>query len=197
MTMMSISMLETSFPDEILLKICRYLSWFDVIIAFYNLNSRFNRTLSGYLKHVSIGNDCCLKHFQHACSFLLDHQSSLFLLIRTFTISNRGSPLAAKYFLSHIRIQDMIYLEKLTLIKFTGDELLSYLDIIGKDGQHTLQHLVTLHICDPPYINHRAFRMCKTWTEQKDYESTIVNRVLMANNQRLQSIMIDGDDVFM
>ena len=190
---MSISMLETSFPDEILLKICRYLSWFDVIIAFHNLNSRFNQILSGYLKNVSIGNDCSLKHFQHGCSFLLGRQSSLLPLIRTLSISNRGSPLAAKYFLSRIRMQDMIYLEKLTLIKCTGNEVLSYLDVIGRDGEHTFQHLVTLHICDPLLINSGAFHLFEHWTEQKDYESNIINRILMANDQRLQSIMIKGN----
>ena len=103
---MSLSMFETSiFPDEIILKMCRYLSWFDIFIAFYNLNTRLNQTISGYLNYVSFGEDCCLKQFQYGCSLLLDHQSSLFLFIRTLTISNRGSPLAAKYFLSHIPIQ--------------------------------------------------------------------------------------------
>jgi hypothetical protein len=84
-------MFETHLPDEIILKICHYLSWFDVIIAFYNLNTHFNRTINGYLKHVSIGNNCHLKQFQFGCSFLLYHQSSLFFRIRTLTISNRGS----------------------------------------------------------------------------------------------------------
>jgi hypothetical protein len=193
--MMSISKFETHLPDEIILEICHYLSWFDTVIAFYNLNTRLNRTLSGFLRHVSVGNNCYLKQFQDGCSFLLSNQSSLFFLIRTLTISNRGSPLAAKYFLSHIPIQEMIYLEKLTLIQFTGNELLSYLDVIGKDGQNTFQHLVTLRIYDPPYINFCP--LWKTWKEKGEYESTIINQVLMANNQRLQTIIFNGKDAYM
>jgi hypothetical protein len=194
---MSISMLETSFPDEILLKICHYLSCVDVIIAFYNLNSRLNQTISGYLKHVSIGNDCCLKHFQYGCSFLLYHRSSLFFFIRTLTISNRGSPLAAKYFLSYIPIQNMIYLEKMTLIEFTGKEILSYLDVIERAGENMFQYLIKLHIYDPQYINDSTLAILKTLEEQKEYESTIINRILTGNNCRLKSIMIDGDDMYM
>ena len=194
---MSISTFETNLPDEIILEICRYLSWLDVMYAFYNLNARINRTISAYFKHVSIGNNCQLKQFQYGCSILLHYRSTLFLFIRTLTISNRGSPLAAKYFLSHIPIQDMIFLEKLVLIKFTGDELLSYLDVIGTDDQNIFQHLVTLHIFDLPHVNQRPFNMRKTLKEQEEYESVIINRVLTANNQRLQSIMVDGEDVSM
>jgi hypothetical protein len=190
-------MFETSFPDEILLKICRYLSWFDVIIAFYNLNSRFNRTLSGYLKHASIGNDCCLKDFQHGCSFLLDHQSSLFLFIRTLTISNRGSPLAAKYFLSHIPIQDMFHLEKMTLVEFTGDEILSYLDVIERSSENMFRYFTVLHIDDPQYINGVTHGFRETPDERKEYESIMINRILTGNKQRLKSIIISGDDMHM
>lgn len=190
-------MFETSLPDEIILKICHYLPWFDVIMAFCNLNSRLNRTISGYLKHVSIGNDCGLKQFQHGCSFLLYHQSSLFFHIRTLTISNRGSPLAAKYFLSYIPIQNMIYLEKITLIKFTGKEILLYLDVIERAGENMFQYLITFHIYDPQYINDSTLAILKTLEEQKEYESTIINRILTGNNYRLKSIMIDGDDIYM
>jgi hypothetical protein len=193
--MMSISKFETHLPDEIILEICHYLSWFDTVIAFYNLNTRLNRTLSGFLKHVSVGNNCYLRQFQDGCSFLLSNQSSLFSLVRTLTISNRGSPLAAKYFLSHIPLEDMIYLEKLTLIQFTGNELLSYLHVIDKDGQNTFQHLVTLNIYDPPYIV--FWPLWKTWKEKGEYESTIINKMLMANSQRLQTIIFNGEDAHM
>ena len=194
---MSISMLETSFPDEILLKTYCYLSWFDVIIAFYRLNTRFNRTLSEYLKHMSIGSDCCFKHFQLGCSFLLNHQSSLFPLIRTLTISNRGSPSAAEYFLLHVPIQDMIYLEKIRLIEFTGDEILSYLDVIERTNENVFRYLAVLHIDDAQYFNGATYTYRQTPDEAKNYESNMINRVLTGNKQRFESILISSNDIYM
>jgi hypothetical protein len=195
--MMSISKFETHLPDEIILEICHYLSWFDTVIAFYNLNTRLNRTLSGYVKHVSIGNNCYLKQFQDGCFFLFSNQSSLFFLIRTLTISNRGSPLAAKYFLSHIPIQEMLYLEKLTLIELTGKEILSYLDVITNADQNMFQYLITLHIYDPQCINCSTHAIRDSLEEQNEYESTLINRIITGNNYRFKSIMINGDDIYM
>ena len=194
---MSISIFETSLPDEIILNICHYLSWFDIIIAFYNLNTRLNRTIGGYLKHVSIGNNCQLKQFQHGCSFLLCHQSSLFFHIQTLTISNRGSPLAGKYFLSHIPIKNMINLKKLTLNEFTGNEILSYLDVIEDTGGYMFQHLTTFHIYNPKYNYSSMHAYHDTLEEQKEYESTIINRILTGNNYQLKSVMINGNDLYM
>lgn len=190
-------MFETSLPDEIILKICHYLSWFDVINAFYNLNSRLNRTIHEYLIYATIGNDCCLKRFRYECSFLLHHQLSLFSFIRSLTISNRGSPLAAKYFLFNITIQNMIYLEKPTLIQSIGKDILSYLDIIDQAGENMFQYFTTLHINDPQYINGGLYAMQYTSEEQTNYESTIINRILTGNNSRLKSIIMNGDDIYM
>ena len=89
-----------------------------MIIAFYNLNSRINRT---------IGNDYCFKYFSDGYSILVDHQLSLFHLIRMLIITNRRSPLAAEYFLSLVSFENMIYFEKL---RFIGHEILLYLDVI-------------------------------------------------------------------
>jgi hypothetical protein len=190
-------MFETYLPDEIILKIWRYLSWFDVFIGFYNLNTRLNQTISGYLKHISIGDDYSLKQFQYGCSCLLHHQSSLFICIRTLTISNRGSPLAAKYFLSHIRMQDMIYLEKLTLIEVTGEEILAYLDVMERAGDNMFQHLNTLEIYDAQNISNNTLIIHNNNKEQGEFESSIMNRVLTGNNYRLKSIMINGDYMYM
>jgi len=195
---MSTSKFETNLPDEIILEICRYLSWFDVIIAFYNLNTRLNRTVNVYRKHVSIGNNCHLKQFRYGCSFLLHHESSLLSFTRTLTISNRGSPSAAKYFLSQIPLQDMIYLEKITMIEFTGGEILSYLHVIETASENMFQHLTTLHIYDPNYINDSTYTFLhNSEKEQIEYESTIINRILTGNNYRLKSIIINGDKIYM
>ena len=190
-------MFDTSLPDEIILHICRYLSWFDIITAFYNLNSRLNQTISQYLQNVRVGDDCYLKQFRHACSFLLDYHLCLFSRIQTLTISNRGSPLAAKYFLSHIPIQNMIYLEKLTLIELTAKEIVSYLDVIGQADENIFQYLITLHIFDPQYINNDMHSIQKTLEDQIEYESIIINRILTGNKLRLKSILINGDDIYM
>lgn len=194
---MSISVFENNLPDEIIVNICDYLSWSDIFTAFYNLNSRLNRTISGHFKHVSFGDYCHFKQFQYSCSLLLSHRSFLFDHIKALKISNRGSPLAAKYFLSHIPIQQMIHLEKLTLVAFTPDEILLYLDVIDNAEKNTFQHLVKLHLYQTLYINTDPLYVYDTPEALREYHSYLANRILTGNSQQLQSIIFDGYNVSM
>ncbi|UJR13303.1 hypothetical protein I4U23_000321 [Adineta vaga] len=119
---MSISIFERSPPDEIILNICQYLSWMDIMIAFYNLNSRFNRTVSSYLKHVCIGNDCELKQFQSVCSLLLSHRS--FLLDHIQTLANSVIENADKkkfQYLVTLYIYDSQYTSNFIVHSFRGN----------------------------------------------------------------------------
>lgn len=176
---------------------CGYLSGFNVFVAFYNLNLRINRMISGYLQHLSVGNDCCLNYFRTGCSILVHHQSSLLHLIRTLTISNRGSPLAARSFLSLVSLENMIYLEKLTFIEFTGHEILLYLDAIERNSENMFQYLTTLYIDHPQCIDSHAYAWLGTPEKKQEHQSILINQILTGNKYRFKSIVIHGDDAYM
>ena len=92
----------------------------------------------------------------------------------------------------------MIYLEKITLIEVTGEEILSFLDIIERAGDNTFQHLNTFEIYDPRYIDsYNCHIVHHNHEKQKEYESNIINRILTGNNYRLKSIVINGDCIYM
>ena len=44
-------------PDEILLIICKYLSQYEIITAFFGLNNRLNRTISQYLQSLVLSTE--------------------------------------------------------------------------------------------------------------------------------------------
>ncbi|CAF3145766.1 unnamed protein product [Rotaria socialis] len=83
------------------------------------------------------------------------------------------------------------------MIEFTGEEILSYLDAIEKAGENMLQHLTTLHIDDPQYIQSGPYTLLKNLEQQTEYESTIISRILTGNNYRLKSIMINATELYM
>ena len=92
----------------------------------------------------------------------------------------------------------MIYLEKITLIEVTGEEILSFLDIIERAGDNMFQHLITLKIDEPRYIDSvNSHSVHHNHEKQKEYESNIINRILTANNYRLKLIMIDGNHLYL
>ncbi|CAF3366753.1 unnamed protein product [Rotaria socialis] len=83
------------------------------------------------------------------------------------------------------------------MIEFTGEEILSYLDAIEKAGENMFQHLTTLHIDDPQYIESGPYTLLKNLEQQTEYESTIISRILTGNNYRLKSIMINATELYM
>ncbi|CAM4903279.1 unnamed protein product [Rotaria socialis] len=83
------------------------------------------------------------------------------------------------------------------MIEFTGEEILSYLDAIEKAGENMFQHLTTLHIDDPQYIQSGPYTLLKNLEQQTEYESTIISRILTGNNYRLKSIMINATELYM
>ena len=133
--------------------------------------------------------------FSTVVFLLLSHRSFLLDHIKTLTISNRDSPLAAKYFLSHIPVQEMIHLEKLTLVAFTHDEILLYLDFIDNAEENIAQNLARLHLYHTLYINTDPLYVYDTPAAIREYHSYSANRILTGNSQRLQSIIFNGYDV--
>ena len=72
-------------PDELILLICLYLSTFDVINGFNDLNIRLNETIIDYRREIKL---IGIKYgqFDQYCNMLL--KSSLGFKIRSLNISN-------------------------------------------------------------------------------------------------------------
>jgi hypothetical protein len=65
---------ETSFPNEILFEIFKYLSQSDLFYAFLNLNQRFNQVLQPFTHHI----DCTklsIEQFEHIRNHLFNAKS--------------------------------------------------------------------------------------------------------------------------
>jgi hypothetical protein len=78
-------MLLEILPDELLLLICSYLTEFDVLQAFNDLNLRLNYTISGYRKHMNLTR-VRYGQFSRCCDML--RQSSLGSQVQSLTLSN-------------------------------------------------------------------------------------------------------------
>lgn len=111
------------FPDELLLEICRYLHSGDVLYAFFGLNSRLNRMITFYRQHVSLHRTFYLQ-FQEIFRRILPEIHSV---IRSLVIYELESPLFYEFFSKNNFYPN---LEKLTLVNWTDEKLLLFLDTI-------------------------------------------------------------------
>src|ERR1700722_15073144 len=84
-------------PDEMLLEIFQYLSTADVLYSFFNLNSRFNRTISNSIHHINLTLST-YDQFDYICTIVLN-EFNYCSTVRSLTISNNWIYLQAKTFL--------------------------------------------------------------------------------------------------
>jgi hypothetical protein len=116
---MSLEML----PDELLLLICSYLSAFDVLQAFNDLNVRLNGAISEYRNHIDLTR-VRYGQFNQYCDMLL--RSSLGLQVQSLKLSNNKPVMRQiKFFAKQVwpLDQKLPNLECLTLLGITYDEL--------------------------------------------------------------------------
>jgi hypothetical protein len=110
-------------PDEMLLEICRYLHSGDVLYSFYGLNSRLNKTITFYRQHVSLHRTFYIQFLDIFTNILPKIQYS----IRSLVIFELESPL----FLTSFKINNIYNnLEKLTLVNWTDEKLILFLDTL-------------------------------------------------------------------
>jgi hypothetical protein len=128
------------FPDEILLIICSYLSPYDIIKAFNDLNSRLNSTINQYRENLDF-RELNLRQFNFFCQSI---RSSFGEQVRSIILSN-AAPSVRQLILFRKQISSLKNflpnLERLTLIDHYDDELDLYLPFIS-----LLKHLKELKI---------------------------------------------------
>ncbi|CAF0959250.1 unnamed protein product [Rotaria sordida] len=121
-------------PDEMLLEICRYLHSGDVLYSFFGLNSRLNRTIAFYRQHVSLHKTFYMQ-FIHIFTIILPQ---IELSIRSLVIFELESPLFFESFKNNHSYQ---CLEKLTLVNWTDEKLILFVDTL-----HGMKHFHKLLI---------------------------------------------------
>ena len=162
-------------PDELLLLICRYLSSPDILFSFYGLNSRLSQTISGYCRHVVLA-EVPFKRFNYICASILPEIDAN---ICSLVISNQWKGILSKIFLSYFNERMFLAfpcLKRLTLVGFKSQSLLSFLDY--------LQNLTELF----------EIIILSLFTDIEDLDElqTVLHRVLIANNNRLNSIILES-----
>ena len=156
------------FPDELLLEICRYLHSGDVLYAFFGLNSRLNRMITFYHRHVSLHRTFYLQFLEIFRGILPRISSS----IRSLVIYELESPLFYQLFAS-----DHFYpnLEKLTLVNWTDEKLLVFLDTL-----HQMKSLEQLLI-----------QALDVTTSVKNID--LLRKILACNDHRLRQVRFDHE----
>lgn len=90
---------ETSFPDEIILEICRYLHPIDILLSFSGLNHRLNRTITDFIHHIHLSSTISYKNYLYLLQINLP---SIWSSIQSLTIQNCQIPCLTTIFLKTI-----------------------------------------------------------------------------------------------
>mgnify|MGYP001089560100 CR=1 FL=1 len=136
-------MFSTSFerlPDELILIICSYLTPYEILKAFNDLNTRLNSTISQYRQTIDL-RELNLRQFHFFCKMI---RFSFGRKVRSLTLSNSAPSVRQLiYFRKQIESFAEIFsnLERLILIDHYDDELDLYLPLISH-----LKHLKELKI---------------------------------------------------
>ncbi|UJR35074.1 hypothetical protein I4U23_027850 [Adineta vaga] len=155
-------------PDEMLLEICRYLHSGDVLYAFYGLNSRLNQSITFYRQHISL-------HRVHYIEFLHIFNNILPQIrttVRSLVIFELESPLFLHLFSTNHICEN---LEKLTLVNWTDEKLIVFLDTL-----HNMKHF------------HRLIIQALDLTDSIKNRN-LLEKILQTNENRLTHVIFDHE----
>jgi hypothetical protein len=162
-------------PDEILLEICNYMLCVDILQSFVGLNSRMTRMITKYRHYVSLHKVT----FVQASYLYMNVLPQIGYHIRSLLIDCCYAVLQDDLFIKQFGDKMSImfpHLEKLCLVMFQSDRLTTFLETL-----HDLNYLFELHLYELFEINN-----------DQDQESTVLLKLMQANNYRLRTILIDN-----
>ncbi len=165
-----------NLPDEILLLICRYLSSTDILLSFYDLNSRLSQTISGFCQHVVLA-QIPLKRFDYICKSILPNMGTN---ICSLVISNDWKGVLSNMFVNYFGETMLLafpHLRRLILTTFRMSSLMSFLVCL-----HNLPELFEIKIMSLYEMGIRSIE-----------PETVLQQVFTANNNSLTSILFDDD----
>jgi len=166
------SMLEI-LPDEILLKVCKYLLCTDILYSFNELNYRMTRMITQYRHDVSF-HKTSISKFDYICVNVLPQFSSQ---IRSLVIDCCHSVLQDELFIKYFSEKmSMMFpnLERISLNSYMQDKLVTFLNTL-----HDLNHLVEI-------------RLYSLFPIEGLHQKTFTRSLIQANNHRLTTILIDN-----
>lgn len=157
-------------PDEILLKICRYLRIAGVLYSFYNLNHRLNVTITGYCRHL----DLCGMTYQQYNSIVSNILPQLAPFVQSFAFNYFRDRLWSTQAIALFNTPQISFvfprIRKITLYDFTSEELSSFMNKL-----HNLPDLRELVIRDIV----------------GDVDKTLLDVLFTANNHHINSIIFE------
>src|ERR1700722_7163844 len=111
-------------PDEMLLEICQYLSTFDIINVFENMNSRLQRTISQFRRDIDL-REFTPGQFRHWCLYLLPFTANCLVKL---LLDNTHTPGQIRLFIDYINNYSSIHqllpnLKHLCLFEFSNDDV--------------------------------------------------------------------------
>ncbi|UJR33514.1 hypothetical protein I4U23_020959 [Adineta vaga] len=146
-----------SMPDEILLDIFDYISGYDLIYSFYNLNRRFNSIIHGIHLYLNLSS-VQQKTFLYTCHYILPNFASQ---IHSIKLSNKQTIDGIDYYLEQSKCFQQEQVKNLVLIEPTIEQfikLISFFPFIETLVIKTTDYLVlpieyfakSLRICRMP-----------------------------------------------
>jgi hypothetical protein len=161
-------------PDEIILQVCSYLYGADVLYSLYNLNARLNITITDYCRYVDL-KGVTYHRFDHIACHILPEIASF---VRSIVFHGYREKLlsveASAVFYARPMSFTFPLLQRIKLYAFTGEGLLSFIDIL-----QDLSQLVELNI---QFL-------------KRTIDETLLAKVLNANNGQLKSVSFDQNSV--
>lgn len=169
---------EKSFPDEIILEICRYLHPIDILLSFGGLNHRLNQTMSDFIRHVNLSSVISHKNYLYLLRFTL---SKIWSSIESLEISNAQVPCMTRLFLDHTETSLPPNLKKLTLLHLNKNEIYNY---ICRSMNNTKVEELIIECKDPDFA------------KQQELYGFKIAQMLFFHHPTLRSIELRGEIIF-
>jgi hypothetical protein len=116
---------ETSFPDEIILSICRYLHPTDILLSFGGLNYRLNRTITDFIHYVHLSSIISYENYLYLLQITLP---SIWSSIESLTINNCQISCLTTLFLDNTERILPPNLKRLTLLHLNTNEIYNFIN---------------------------------------------------------------------
>ncbi|CAF4553249.1 unnamed protein product, partial [Rotaria sp. Silwood2] len=169
---------ERSFPDEIILEICRYLHPIDILLSFGGLNYRLNQTISDFIYHVHLSSIISYENYLHLLRIILP---SIWSLIQSLKISNCQVPCLTKLFLDNTDNILPLNLKKLSLFHLNTNEIYNF---INRLMNKTIIEELIIECSDIDFA------------KQQELYGFKMAQMLFFHHPTLKSIELRGDIVF-
>ncbi|CAF3866220.1 unnamed protein product [Rotaria magnacalcarata] len=169
---------EASFPDEIILEICRYLHPVDILLSFGKLNNRLNQTISDFIRHVHLSSIISHENYLHLLRFTLP---AIWSSIEALTISNCEVPCLTKLFLDNTENNLPPNLKKLCLFHLNTNEIYKF---ITRSMSNTMIEELIIECSDTDNA------------KQQELYGFKIAQMLFYHHPTLKSIELSGEIIF-